>query len=70
MSGLLSDMPDGTTNRAQVANTCLPEGKRLNKTPIFISGVRNARAFPAWLRASCPGGFTAQLKAVKLMVVP
>jgi len=24
----------------------------------------------AWLRASCPGGLTAQLKAEKLMVVP
>jgi hypothetical protein len=56
MSGPLSDMLDGTTNRAQVANTCLPAGKRPNKTPIFTSGVRDARAFLAWLRESCPGG--------------
>jgi hypothetical protein len=59
-------MPDGTTNHAQVANTCLPAGERPNKMPIFISGVREARAF----LASCPGGLTAQLKGENLMVVP
>jgi hypothetical protein len=37
MSGPLSDMPYGTTNRAQVTNTCLPAEQRPNKTPIFIS---------------------------------
>jgi hypothetical protein len=69
MSGPLSDMPDGATLNAQVANTCLPAGERPKK-PIFISGVRDTRAFLAWLRASCPGGLTAQLKSEKLMVVP
>jgi len=53
-----------------VTNTCLPAGERPNKIPIFISGVRDTRAFLAWLRTSCPGGLTAQLKAEKLMVVP
>ena len=70
MSGPLSDKPDGTTPNAQVTDTCLPAGERPNKTPIFISGVRDARTFLAWLRVSCPGGLTAQLKAEKLMVVP
>jgi hypothetical protein len=70
MSGPLSDKPDGTTTYYQVNNACLPAGQRPNKTPIFISGVRDARSFLAWLRASCPGGLTAQLKAEKLMVVP
>jgi hypothetical protein len=70
MSGPLNDMPDRTTNRVQVANTCLTAGELLNKTPVFISGVLEARAFLSWLRASCPGGLTAQLKAEKLMVVP
>jgi len=53
-----------------VANACLPAGQRPNKTPIFISGVSDTRAFLAWLRASCPGGLMAQLKSEKLMVVP
>ena len=47
MPGLLSDMLDGATLNAQVANTCLPAGERPNKTPIFISGVRDTRAFLA-----------------------
>ena len=32
MSGTLSDMPDGATLNAQMANTCLPAGERTNKT--------------------------------------
>ena len=70
MSGPLSDTPDGATLNAQVANTCLPAGELPNKKPIFISGFRDTRAFLARLRASCPGGLTAQLKSEKLMVVP
>jgi len=63
MSGPLSGMPVGTTLNAQVANACLPVGQRPNKTPIFISGVKDSRAFLAWLRASCPNGLMAQLKS-------
>jgi hypothetical protein len=47
MSGPLSDKPVGTTPNAQVANTWVPAGERPNNTPIFISGVRDARAFLA-----------------------
>jgi hypothetical protein len=70
MSGPLSDKLDGTTPHTQVANTCLPERERPNKTPVFITGVGDSRTFLAWLRASCPGGLTAQLKGEKLMAVP
>ena len=70
MSGPLTDMPDGTTINAQLANTCLPAGERSNKKTIIISGVRDTRAFLAWLRATCPDGLAAQLKAEKLMVIP
>jgi hypothetical protein len=69
MSRPLSDKPDGTTSNAQVTNTCLPAGERPNKMPIFISGASDTRSFLAWLRASCPGGLTAQLKGEKMMVV-
>jgi len=62
MSGLLSGKPDGTTPNAQVVNICLSAGERPNKTPIFISGARDNRAFLTCLRGSCPGGLTAQLK--------
>jgi hypothetical protein len=70
MFGPLSGMPPGTTTSAHVANTCVPSGERPNKTPIFISGFSDTRAFLAWLRASCPCVLTAQLKAEKLMVAP
>jgi len=70
MSGPLSGMPVGTTFDVHVANPCLPAGERPNKTPIFITGVGDTRAFLAWLRSSCPCDPMAQLKAEKLMVVP
>ena len=70
MSRPLCDKPDGTATYAQVTDACLPAGECPNKTLIFISGVRDARSFLAWLRVSCPGSLTAQLKAEKLMVVP
>ena len=58
ISGSLSGSPNGDTSNAQVANAFLPAGQRPNKTPIFISGVTDARAF------------LAQLKLEKLMVIP
>jgi len=70
MYGTLSDKLDGTTLNAHVACNYLPAGELSNKTPVFISGARNTRAFLARLRESCPGGLTAQLKGEKLMVVP
>ena len=36
MSGPLTDKPDGTTQNAQVANTCLSAGERPSKTPILM----------------------------------
>jgi hypothetical protein len=63
-------MPVGTTKHAQVANGSAPPGERSDKTPIFISGVTDTRAFLAWLRESCPSKLTAQLKAERLVVVP
>ena len=70
MSGPLSYMTDSTTESDHVTNTCIPAGERSNKTPIFISCVRDTRAFLASLRAYCPSVLTAQLKAENLMVVP
>ena len=63
MSGPLSGMPVGTTFDAHVANPCLPAGEHPNKTPIFITGVGDTRAFLVWLRSSCPCDLTDQLKA-------
>jgi len=70
MSRPLSDKPDVTTLNAQLANTSLPAGELPNKTPIFISDVPDTRDFLTWLRASCLGGLTVQLKSENLMFVP
>ena len=70
LSEPLSDTPDGTTDHAHVANTCLPAGERPKRMPIFIAGVSDTRSFGALLRASCPKGLMAQLKSENLMVVP
>jgi hypothetical protein len=50
----------GTTKNAQVANLSLPAGERINKTPIFNSGVDYTRAFLAWLWPSFPSKLMAQ----------
>jgi len=70
MSGPQSGRLDGTTAKAQVANACHPEGERLNKRQIFISGVSDARSFLVWLQASCTGSPMTQIKGEKLLIVP
>jgi len=68
-TGSMIEKPVGTTQHAQVTNTCLSEGVRPNKKPIFIADVTDARAFLACLWAFCRGGPKVQLKCEKLMVV-
>jgi hypothetical protein len=70
MSGPMSGIPIGITCTAHMDTTCVPAGESPNKTPIFITGVADTRAFLAWLQASCPCVLTAQFKAEKLMFVP
>jgi hypothetical protein len=57
-------MPDGATSNAHVVDACALAGQRPDRTPIYITGVNDTRAFLAWLQ------LTVQLKAEKLMVVP
>jgi hypothetical protein len=50
VSGPLNVTPNGATeNIAQVENRA-PPGKRRNKTPVYVSGVRNMRKFLEWIR--------------------
>ena len=70
MSVPMGGMPDGSTNNVQVAYGSLLAGESTNKTPIFISGVNDNKAFLTWLWESCPSTLTAQLKAENLVVVP
>jgi len=71
MPGPLCGMPDGTTSNAQVAtNSFAPAGKRQNKTPIFVSEVKDMRGFLTWIRASFQSGLSTQNKWDRLMLFP
>ena len=63
-------MPQSATSSTQVDNTAAPAAERQNRTPIYITGVRNTRSFLSWLRALCPSGLSAQVKGERLMLVP
>jgi hypothetical protein len=54
VSGPLSGMLVGTTLLAHFANPSLLAGKRPKKTPNFVSGVDETRAFLAGLASFCP----------------
>ena len=60
-------MAKGTTANAQFANACQQDSV-LTRRPFYLR-FRDTCSFLAWLRASCPGGLTAQLKCENLMVV-
>jgi hypothetical protein len=68
MSGTLSDMPDGTTPPAKMLKSCLSAEERPNKTPIFIIGASDTRAYLACMHKSCTSGLSGQLKGLNLMV--
>jgi hypothetical protein len=62
-------MPDGTISKAQVAtNDVTPAGEWQNKTPVYISGVLDARGCLSWIQASCQSGLLAQIKGERLML--
>ena len=67
MSGPLSGTLAGTTSAPAAP---VPPGQRMNRTPVFITGVTDTRGFVAWLRSRCPKGLTAQMKGENQMVVP
>ena len=70
MPGPLCVMPDDAIWRAQVVvNNVAYAGKRQDKTPLSVSGVRDTRGFLSWIRVFCQSGLTAQIKGEKIMLV-
>jgi hypothetical protein len=53
VSGLLSGTPTGTTTPSAQVEKVIPPGERRNKTPVYVSGVKNVRKFLDWIRAKC-----------------
>jgi len=56
-------MPVGTTSSAEVATNCFaPAVKQQNKTSIYVSRVRDTRGYLTWIRTSCHGRLSDQIK--------
>ena len=45
-------------------------GERVNKTPLFMKGVSNARSFLRWLKEKTGGDGSARIQGEKLVLVP
>jgi hypothetical protein len=48
----------------------VPPGERRNKTPVYVSGVRNTRKFLERIREKTASKLLAQMKGETLIVVP
>jgi hypothetical protein len=58
-----------TSSTAQVEKV-VPPGERRNKTPVYVSGVKNPRSFLEWVRTKSASKLVAQMKGEYLMLVP
>jgi hypothetical protein len=70
VSGPLSVAPIGTTSTSAQVNKVFPPGERRNKTPVYISGVKNTHKFLDWIRAKSESKLVAHMKGEILMPVP
>jgi hypothetical protein len=48
----------------------VPPGEKSNKTPVYVSGVKNTRKILDWIRAKSKSKLVAQMKKEILMLVP
>jgi hypothetical protein len=58
-----------TSSTAQVEKV-VPPGERRNKTPVYVSGVKNPRSFLEWVHTKSASKLVAQMKGEYLMLVP
>jgi hypothetical protein len=65
MSGTLAG---ATTPSAQVDKS-VPPRERRNRTPVYVSGVRDVRKFLDWVRAKS-GKVAAKMKGEYIVLVP
>jgi hypothetical protein len=69
MPGPMSGTPTGITTPSAQVDKAVPPGERSNKTPVYVSGVRDVRKFLDWVRAKS-GYLAAQMKNEYVMLVP
>jgi hypothetical protein len=70
VSGLLSVAPIGTTSTTAQVDKVVPSGEGRNKTPVYVSGVKNTLKLLEWIRAKFGSKLVAQMKGEILMLVP
>jgi hypothetical protein len=70
VSGPLSVAPVGTTSITAQVDKVAPPGEQRNKTPVYVSGVKNTLKFLEWIRANSESKLVAQMKGEILMLVP
>jgi hypothetical protein len=70
VSGQLSVTPNGTTHTTAQVDKVVPHGERRNKTPVYVSVVKNTRKFLDWIRGKSESKLVAQMKGEILMLVP
>jgi hypothetical protein len=62
--------PTSTTPSNAQVEKVVPSGERGNKTPVYVSGVKNPRGFLEWVRTKSASKLVAQMKGEYLMLVP
>jgi hypothetical protein len=62
--------PISTTSSSAQVEKVVPPGERRNKTPVYVSGVKNPRSFLEWARTKSATKFVAQMKGEYFMLVP
>jgi hypothetical protein len=61
--------PTSTTFSSAQVEKVDPPGERRNKTPVYVSGVKNPRSFLEWVRTKSVTKLVAQMKGEYLMLV-
>jgi hypothetical protein len=62
--------PTSTTPSSAQVEKVVPPGERRNKTPVYVSGVKNPRSFLEWIRKKSASKLVAQMKGEYLMLAP
>jgi hypothetical protein len=65
----MSGTPSGTTKPSAQVDKAVTPGEQRNRTPVYVSGVRDVRKFLVWVRAKYVK-LAAHMKGEYLMLVP
>jgi hypothetical protein len=61
VSGPMGGTPTSTTPSSAQMEKVVPPGERRNKTPVYVSGVKNPRSFLEWILTKSASKLVAQM---------